>query len=232
MEIVNYKEAAALLNERIASPSLKEFLFGSENVSHRQVKGIGAIYKLLKADFLLIYLAYLRLSRTEIYSYKSRYFSNVSDAFGRLYHDNSFGLDIVIYVLAEAQKDVIVNGEKSFFAPYLNPDVHFEYGKIYTLIDKWMSANHNEIAIETILAHFVTVVELSRGLYDCGVEITTEDGVTRVSFAHGDSLLHAKNLVHADENGYAILVFQTRYTDKTVSDYLTLDNTEHIFVYT
>ena len=41
MEIVNYKEAAALLNERIASPSLKEFLFGSENVSHRQVKGIG-----------------------------------------------------------------------------------------------------------------------------------------------------------------------------------------------
>ena len=109
MEIVNYKEAAALLNERIRSASLKEFLFGSENVSHRQVKGIGAIYKLLKADFVLIYLAFLRLSRTEIYSYKSRYFGNVADAFGRLYHDNSFGLDMVIYVLSEAQKDVIAN---------------------------------------------------------------------------------------------------------------------------
>ena len=124
MEIVNYKEAAALLNERITSASLKEFLFGSESVSHRQVKGIGAIYKLLKADFLLIYLSYLRLSRTEIYSYKSRYFNNVADAFGRLYHDNSFGLDMVIYVLSEAQKDVIANGGESFFAPFLDPDVH------------------------------------------------------------------------------------------------------------
>ncbi len=231
MEIANYKEAAALLNERIRSASLKEFLFGSESVSHRQVKGIGAIYKLLKADFLLIYLAYLRLSRTEIYSYKSRYFGNVADAFGRLYHENSFGLDMVIYVLSEAQKDVIANGEKSFFAPYLDPSVHFEYGKIYTLIDKWMSANHNEIAIETILAHFVAVVLLSRGLYDCEVELSTEDGVTLVSFVHGGETLHAKNLVHADDNGYSILVCQTRYTDKTVSDYLTLDNTDHIYVY-
>lgn len=231
MEITNYKEAALLTNEKLSSASFKEFLFGSENVSHRQIKGPSAIYKLMKAEFLLIYLSYLRLSRTEIYSYKGRYFAHVAEAFSRLYHDHSFGLDVVVYVLAEAQKDVIANGEKSFFAPFLSADTVFEYGKIYTLIDKWMNANHNEIAIETILAHYVSVLSLSKGLYNCDIRVDTNEDVSLVTFLHGDTELPAKNLIHADENGYSILVCQTRYTDKIVSDYLTLDNTDHIYVY-
>ncbi|MBE5950083.1 MAG: hypothetical protein E7260_00665 [Lachnospiraceae bacterium] len=232
MEIATYKEAAKYVNERISAPAIRELIFGMDEVSHRDIKGIGSINKVLNMEFLLIYLNWLRCTRNDFAGYRTKHFLNINEVLYSLYKTEKLGLDCVIYVLSEAQRDVKENGEKSFFAPYFNADVTCEFGKIYGMIDEWLHNFHtDDISVETILNHFVSAINSAKALWNVDVVYEKVTEGINVYFVLNGEKVDVKDIVYVDENAMKYILSNRKYyLNDMVYDYSSIDSFTHITV--
>ena len=225
MDIFTYKQAAVLVNDTITSPSLKQFIFGADEVSHRDIKGIGSINKLLTAEFLMIYLKWLNSDRNELRKYSTPHFKKAEAVMNSLYKGQRFNLDVIMYVLTEAQKDVKQYNEASFFFPMIDGTVKCEFGKIYSLIDDWKSnLQTSEPLVEAILSSFVSAIAVSKALAhtDFVCNAITD---SKSSFILYEEPLDTKNVIYVDKIGNRyVLVDKSYERNDTLYHYVAIDD--------
>ncbi len=226
MEIGSYKQAAAYINEAYSFPSLKSFVFGLSDISFRDIKGVGAINKVLTVEFLLIYLNWINTSRNKLRGYSSSHFERASEVMKDLYRTQKFNLDVVIYVLTEGQKDIAEIGEASFFYPLMDTTNKCEFGTIYSMIDDWMNdLQTSEEVIDKILKQFVSVITMAKALRKTEV-VTVKDGnELKTNFIFDGVTLNTWDVVRIDKNGNRFVLIDIRYDrDNALYHYMTIDD--------
>ena len=226
MEIESYKQAAAYINEHFTYPKMREFIFGLEEVSFRDIKGIGSINKVLTAEFLLIYFKWGRLDRMGLRNFKSDHFDRASAVLKDLYKGQRFGLDTMIYVLSEGKKDIDERGEESFFYPLMDVSGPCEFGRIYSLIDEWMNdLQTSELYTEKILYHFASVIKMSKALTYTDATTTNELGVMKTFFKIGEDIIDTKDIVYIDKMGNRFVLLDIGYEkEDALFHYMTIDD--------
>ncbi len=230
MDIVNRKQAARYVNDRIPSPALKEFIFGSEQPSHKDID-IGSINRVLTTEFLLIYLKWLKASRNELRRYTSKHFSRAQDVMMALYKGQKFDLDAIVYVLTEGQKDICENGDSSFFAPFMDVAEKCEFGKIYGLIDEWKINPQTSVSIETISHHFFTAVSVSKALTKTDL-IRSQQGDTLITdFSLNGEILKTWEIVYVDKTGVRYVLVDKGYEkEDALLHYMAIDDMSRITI--
>ncbi len=220
MNILTYKECAAYINSEVHDENLKEFVFLTRQVSFKHIKRMGPIYRVLLCSFSLIYLKWLSSTRKEAERYSGKHSDNVFNVLFGLYRSNQLNLDVVIYVLTEAQKDVIKNGESSFFADIISRENFCAYSKVYGLLDNWQrSVWAGEVDEDIILGHFVNV--LNNSLWLRTAEYIPENN----AFILNGKKLSCRDVIYNDAtNTKHILVDRTHMFEKIKRDYLSLDD--------
>ena len=228
MEITTYKQAAAYINEYYASPKLREFIFGLEEVSFRDIKGIGAINKVLTAEFLIVYFSWASLDRNAMRPYRSKHFDHASEVMRSLYKGQKFGLDAMIYVLTEGKKDIAEKGESSFFYPLIDVSEPCELGRIYCLIDEWKNdLQTSETSVEVILNHFISVIKMAKALRTA--DVVVEAGET--SFIFDGNTLRTRDIVYIDKEGNRFVLSDIGYEkDEALCHYMTIDDFSFVTV--
>ena len=226
MEIESYKQAAKYINEAYASPALRKFIFGLEEISFRDIKGIGSINKVLTVEFLLVYLKWMNTSRAARRTYKSTHYDRAEEVMDRLYRGQKFGLDAIIYVLTEGQKDIREIGEKSFFYPYIDASVRCELGRIYGMIDDWMNdLQTSEEMVDKIRVHFVDVILMSKALTVADVMTEKVNGVLTTSFSLEGETLKTWDTVYVDGKGSRFVLLDIAYEgEDALYHYMTIDD--------
>ncbi|MBQ8147129.1 MAG: hypothetical protein IJ039_10120 [Clostridia bacterium] len=226
MKIESYKQAAAYINEAYEYPSLKSFVFGLSEISFRDIKGIGAINKVLTVEFLLIYLNWINTPRSQLRHYSSIHFEKASEVMRNLYRTQKFNLDVVIYVLTEGQKDVIELGEASFFYPFIDATKKCDFGAIYGMIDDWMNnLQTSEEMIDKILNQFISVITMAKALLKTDV-VTVQDGKElKTNFTFEGVPLNTWDIVHIDKAGNRFILMDIRYDkEDALYHYMTIDD--------
>lgn len=226
MEIESYKQAARYINESYSSPALRKFIFGLEEVSFRDIKGVGSINKVLTVEFLLVYLTWFNTDRNKLRTYKSTHFERASEVMKNLYRGQKFGLDVIIYVLSEGQKDIADLGEASFFYPLMNVTEHCEFGKIYSMIDDWMNdLQTSEDSNDKILAQFVPVIKMARALEKADVTTAIEKDGSKTSFSLDGMTLKTWDIVYVDKTGNRFILLDIGYErEDALYHYMTIDD--------
>lgn len=226
MEIGSYKQAAAYINEAFAFPAMKKFIFGLEEVSFRDIKGIGSINKVLTAEFLLVYLTWFNTDRNKIRAYKSPHFDNASNVMNRLYRSQKFNLDVIIYVLSEGQNDIAELGEASFFYPLMDTRERCEFGKIYAMIDDWMNdLQTSEESVDKILHQFASVLKMSRALTNTDVVTEKENGELKTDFVVDGVTVKTWDVVYVDKMGNRSVLLDIGYEkEDALYHYMTIDD--------
>ena len=226
MEITTYKQAAAYINEYYASPKLREFIFGLEEVSFRDIKGIGAINKVLTAEFLIVYFSWASLDRNAMRPYRSKHFDLASEVMRGLYKGQRFGLDAMIYVLTEGKKDIAENGERSFFYPFIDTTDPCELGRIYCLIDEWRNdLQTSETLVDVVLGHFISVIKMAKALRTA--DVISEKGIngSETSFIFDGKTLRTRDIVYVDEQGSRFVLLDVGYEkDEALCHYMAIDD--------
>ncbi len=231
MDIFTYKQAANFVNDLIPSASLKQFIFGVNEVSHHDIKGIGSINKVLTAEFLLIYFKWLNSERNELRAFYTPHFKKAEAVMNALYKGQRFNLDVITYVLAEAYKDAVQYGDNSFFFDMIDSSVKCEFGKMYSLIDEWKTnLQTSEPLVETILTNFVSAVSVSKALSKSDfINDTTNNSAP--SFILYDEPLDTKNVIYIDKIGNRyVLVDKSYEKDDALYHYIAIDDFNQITV--
>lgn len=226
MEIESYKQAAKYINEAYASPALRKFIFGLEEVSFRDIKGVGSINKVLTVEFLLIYLKWMNMSRAARRTYKSTHYERAEEVMDRLYRGQKFGLDVIVYVLTEGQKDIREIGEASFFYPYIDASVSCELGRIYGMIDDWMNdLQTSEESLDKIRIHFINTIRMAKALTFADVLTEKENGVLTTSFSLEGESLKTWDIVYVDGKGSRFVLLDIAYErEDALYHYMTIDD--------
>ena len=219
MDIINYKQCAAYANERIKDPNVREFVFGIKELSYRDIKGVGALHKILRGQFAIVYLKWLNTSRSELNKYQSNHFKKINTVLFSLYKTQNLDLDVIIYIMSEAQRDIIDQKDQSFFYGLLNTNVFCEFSKLYGIITEWMrSLQTSEDDKETILKHLVVLLQSSEALA-CAV-INRDDKTLEVL----DNLYKLHDVIIFDENEEALLLTnRSYYRNKIQYEYVSMD---------
>jgi hypothetical protein len=220
MQIESYRECAQYINERFANEEMRNFVFGVCNVGRRDVQGMGAVYKILKTQFILVYLKWLNSDRRQLAQKKSVNLSNVTNVLNGLYKTTKLDLDVIIYVLGEAQKDVKALGENSFFADVINKETYCPYGRIYSKIYDWLNTlQGTDMDMDQMLAMMVDTVAQADGVASAVWNLEDK------TFTLGDKQLLSGDVIHVDENGIVyVLEDKTFVADKNLYQYVSLDN--------
>ena len=226
MELGSYKKVAAYINETYAFPSMKKFIFGLEDISFRDIKGIGSINKVLTVEFLLIYLTWFNTDRNKLRSYKSVHFEKAADIMKNLYRSQKFNLDVIIYVLSEGQNDIAEIGEKSFFYPLMDTSEQCEFGKIYSMIDDWKNdLQTSEESVDKILHHFASVIKMSRALATTDVVTEKEGGELKTNFVVNGEIVKTWDIVCVDKMGNRSVLLDIGYEkEDALYHYMTIDD--------
>jgi hypothetical protein len=230
MEFETYKQAAKYINEAYASPDLRKFIFGLEEISHHYIKGIGAINKILTVEFLVIYLRWFNTDRNTLRSYKSEHFERASEVMRNLYRSQKFDLDVIVYVLSEGQKDIRELGERSFFYPLIDASVPCDLGKIYGMIDDWMNdlqtAEDNVDKIRTF--GFIPTVKMAKALTKTVIKVEKNDGVLTTTMTFDGEPIKTWDVIYTDSVGRRFVLLDVGYEREDAHyHYMTIDDLSH-----
>lgn len=219
MDITNYKQCAAYVNERITDPSMREAIFGIKEVSFRDIKGVGSLYKILKVQFAIVYLKWLNASRGTLNSYTSNHFKKINTVLFSLYKTQNVDLDVIVYIMSEVQRDIIEQKDKSFFYGLLNENVFCEFSKLYGIINEWIrSVQTAEDDKETLLIYLVTLLQSVDGVAG---SILNRDDKT-LTFI--DSVYNLRDVISFDENGDTFLLTNRTYVGNKIQyEYVSID---------
>jgi hypothetical protein len=232
MEITSYRQAADYANEKFKHASMREFVYGFDEISHRDIKGIGAAYKLICLEFLMIYLKWVNTSRRELYSYKSLHFENANRVLFSLYKTARLDLDVMIYTLTEAQRDVEAEGEASFFYGMIDAAHPCNYGRLYRPIYEWMrSLQTSEGNQDKLLSYFVGVLQNVSALTDASVTDEKKGEDVFSSFEIGGETYRAMEMLYTDKFGARyILTARNYFASEVQYDYMSIDGASNIIV--
>ncbi|MBR2444027.1 MAG: hypothetical protein IKB27_01350 [Clostridia bacterium] len=220
VKIETYKQCAAYINEKSTDPSIKEFVFGASDVTHKHIKKHGPIYRILFSAFSVIYTKWLSCSRNRLQAYKSAHAKNAFKLLYSLYKTQPLNLDVVVYVLSEAQKDVKEQGEQSFFFGIINENSFCPYSKLYGMIADWRrSLQAGEKTEDEILNSLVMLLESSRWLENTS---WSED---ENSFIHQGSIQPCGDFIYVDENKIEYVLINRSYMSKQIKrQYMSLED--------
>lgn len=225
-EKINYsfKRCASYLNERISSPSMKEFIFDCEDVGFRSIQDLNAIHRLICAQFFLVYLKWLNSSRKELSALNSLHYKKVNETLSSLYSQWNLDVDLIVYVLSEAQKDVLELGEKSFFADVLEGGMSYPYGRLYGYFYSYRTefANSDDERLIVLLSF---VLKQSKGI------ATAEwDSEEKFFILNGKKLLCGDIVYESDGGSMYVLKSKNFAGGKGLYEYVTLDGIETVTV--
>lgn len=225
-EKINYsfKRCAAYLNERFSSTSIKEFIFNCDEVGFRSIQDMNAIHRIICAQFLLVYLKWLNSSRRELSALKSEHYKKANEALSNLYKQWNLDVDLIVYVLSEAQKDVLELGQESFFADVLEEDISYPYGRLYGYFYSYRTefANSDDERLIVLLAF---LLKQCKGLANC--EWNGEGNY----FTLGGKILHCGEILYMSNEGTMYALKAKNFAGgKNLYEYVTLDGVETITV--
>lgn len=219
MDIINYKQCAAYVNERIKDFGMRETIFGIKEISFRDIKGVGTLYKILRAQFAVVYLKWLNTSRSVLNLYQSTHFKKINPVLFSLYKTQKLDLDVIVYVMSEVQRDIIDQKEKSFFYGLLNDSVFCEFSKLYGVINEWVrSVQTSEDDKETILKYLVILLQSVDGVAN---SVLNREDKTLVIL---NNLYKLNDILIFDENGDAFLLTNRLYVGNKIQyEYVSID---------
>ena len=226
MEITTYKKAALYINDSITSAGVKSFVFGTGDVSHHDIKGVDAIYKLLIAEFAVIYLKWLGSGRSLLREYRSARFARISEVMNSLYKGQKLDLDVITYTLAEAQKDVLELGETSFFFELIDVTEPCKFGKLYGMIDEWKgNLQTSETMVEVVLAGFVSVARFSRALARTDINLKRQGESVSIELTFDGQPLNVREMLYVDKTGQRYVLVDKGYErEDTLNYYMSIDD--------
>jgi len=219
MDIINYKQCAVYANERIKDSSMREIIFGIKEVSFRDIKGVGSLYKILRTQFAVVYIKWLNVSRSVLNSYQSTHFKKINPVLFSLYKTQKLDLDVIVYVMSEVQRDIIEQKEKSFFYGLLNNGVFCEFSKLYGVINEWVrSVQTSEDDKETILKYLVILLQSVDGVAN---SILNREEKTLVVLNNSYKL---NDILIFDESGDTFLLTNRLYVGNKIQyEYVSID---------
>ena len=163
-----YASYAKEVNKKIKDPSLRELLFGMDEVEATDLKGIGTLYKMMTFAFMFTYAKYKFDSEAKKIKADTPNAKRVFDAFDCVYNGEDIGLDLIIYVLTEIQLDVVSVGERSYFSGIFANKSKLQIPVLRNVIGIWLqSVKRAEQREEILLSYFAGLFEnfiLFRGL--------------------------------------------------------------------
>lgn len=226
MEITTYKKAAAYINEAIPSPAVKMFVFGTETVSHHDIKGIDSIYKLLITEFLVVYLRWLNSGRNELRDFKTLHYTKAAEVMDLIYRGQKLNLDTIMFVLAEGQKDVLEVGEASFFFPLIDASDSCKFGKLYSLIDEWKdNLQTSETVIEVILNGFVAAARFSKALSKTDISYSRHGETISAELIWDGEPLNTWDILYTDRIGNRYVLIDKGYDkENALYHYMAIDD--------
>lgn len=217
MNISTYKECAAFINEYVSDEELRELIFGEKIVNFKFIKKSAPIYRVMLCSFSLIYLKWLSCTRQEIKKYLSKHSKNVFYVLEELYKSEQLNPDIMIYVLTEAQKDVVENQKNSFFTGIISNDNFCAYSKLYELAYKCPNRNQaDEESDSILLQQLVNVIKNSVWLES--VEYKSQEN----KFVINGQEISCRDMIisHGIDNAKYILVDRSYISDKVKKVYM------------
>ena len=219
MDIINYRQCAVLANERIKDPCMRETIFGIKEISFRDIKGVGALYKLARVQFVIVYLKWLNTSRGVLNSYRSAHFKKINSVLFSLYKTQKLDLDVVIFVLSEVQRDIMEQKENSFFYGLLCSDVFCEFSKLYGIIHEWLrSVQTSEDNKETLLHYLTVLLQSADGIANASIDKNNK------TLSLYDKVYSLNDVIVFDENGDAFLLTnRISIGNKTQFEYVSVD---------
>lgn len=219
--IHTYRECASFINDNMKNEDMRNFVFGTREVSFRMLRGIGILSRLVNVEFAVIYMKWVTLNRQTVRNFKSVHFHNAHKALLDLYRRVEFDLDEAIYVISEARKDVIELGENSFFYDLITADTDCKFSKVFDLIYTWKKDYQTAEDRQDVLLSYLTVLlQTFCGVMNCSCSF--ENG--RLLFSIGDLVLKPYDFVYIDDSGVPyLLVGQTVVNNSTNRKYVSLD---------
>lgn len=220
----SYKRCAAYLNERIADGAMREFIFESEDVGFRSIQDLNTIHRIVCTQFLLLYLKWLNTPRRELASLKSAHYKKVNETLIELYKQWNLDVDLIVYVLSEAQKDVLELGKDSFFADILEEGISYPYGRLYGYFYSYRTefANSDNERLIILLSF---VLKQSKGIASA-----TWNAEENSFTLNGKTLLCGDVVYKANGGTMYVLKSKTFVNGKGLYEYVTLNGIETITV--
>ena len=198
---------------------MREVIFGAEEISFRDIKGVGSLYKVLKTQFAVVYIKWLNTSRSVLNTYHSNHFKKITTVLFSLYKTQKLDLDVIVYIMSEVQRDIIEEKEKSFFYGLLNENVFCEFSKLYGIIYEWTrSVQTSEDDKETILRYLVSLLQCVDGVAN---SIINRADKTISIF---NNTYQLNDVIIFDENGDALLLTDRLYVGNKIQyEYVSID---------
>lgn len=155
-----YAYYAKEVNRKIKDPTLRELLFGMDEVEVTDLKGIGTLYKMMTFAFMFTYAKYKHDSEGKKIKVDTPNAKRVFDAFDCVYNGEDIGLDLIIYVLTEIQLDVVSVGERSYFSGIFANKNKLQIPVLRNVIGIWLqSIKRAEQREEILLSYFAGLFE-------------------------------------------------------------------------
>ncbi|MBE6820919.1 MAG: hypothetical protein E7516_07695 [Ruminococcaceae bacterium] len=217
MEISTYKECAKYISENVKDEGVRELVFGEKNVTFRLIKTSAPIFRVMLCTFSLIYLKWLSYSRQELRKFSGKHSKKVFGVLEDLYKSVQFDSDIMIFVLTEAQKDIIENGENSFFDKIISKENFCAYSKLYELAYKCPKLEQADEKDEgVLLSQLVNVI---------GNSVWLESAVYNQqnnAFVFGGREIPCRDIIvsHGADEAKHILIDKEHISDKVRRDYM------------
>ena len=220
----SYKRCAAYLNERIADAAMREFIFESEEVGFRSIQDFNTIHRIVCSQFLLVYLKWLNTPRRELSALKSVHYKKVNETLTALYKQWSLDVDLIVYVLSEAQKDVLELGKDSFFADILEDGISYPYGRLYGYFYSYRTEFGN-VDNERRIVLLAFLLKQSKGI--AAAKWNKEENY----FILNDKALLCGDVVYMANGGTMyVLKSKTFVNGKGLYEYVTLNGIETVTV--
>lgn len=196
-KIDTYARLADTINARMGDENLRKLLFDVKQVEDEDLQYIGAIERIADIAYLLIYLKWAKHKNDLHKNEQTPHCRNVFCLLEKVYAGERLCLDVVIYTLTEAERDVMQAGKKSFFADILT-DRECHYGHIYDLVYNWTNSfDFCESNLNVIFKALLSILESVGWFENIRLFCDEAGGMTLQSagetYACGDYFCRAEN---------------------------------------
>lgn len=157
---VTFSSYAKEVNQKIKDSTLKELLFGMDEVEGEDIKGIGVLYKMMTFAFMFAFAKFKYDRENKKIRMETPNAKRVADAFDCIYNGEDVGLDLIIYVLTEMQLDVVSVGERSYFKGIFENKNKLQIPVLRNVIGTWLqSIKRAEQRDDVLLSYFIGLFE-------------------------------------------------------------------------
>ncbi len=201
MAKLTYSSYAKEVNAKIKDDTLKELLFGMDEVEASDIKGIGVLYNMMTFAFLFAYAKYKYDHNAKKLRADSPNARRVIDAFECIYNGEDIGLDLIVYVLTEMQLDVISLGEHSYFSGVFENKNKLQMPVLRNVVGTWLqSIKRAEQREDVLLEYFIGLFENLKALQNVSL-VEEENGYYSFRFDGCEETIPSYSLIKKGDDG-------------------------------